>query len=114
MILRYNDTNGRENEMQERRIEILSNSQAKRRAAQIHNERIERDGYFSGSRVVDPRGPSQRNALAIKADRTSGTPRRTRGGHRMRARAAKRMDQVMAGREKMNALLRRAGIRASL
>ncbi len=65
--------------------------------------------------IIKNEGPNrqQRNA-DIFGDKKSGTPRRSSAGERMRRRAGKRLDQNMLGRDKINALMRRAGVRTRL
>lgn len=93
----------------------MSNNYRKREAARQHNAMIDKHGHqVVGPRVIDPEPQSQRNAMAAQRDATSGHPNRTYGGRRMRSRAGSTLDSMMKGREKLNRLFARAGIRLGL
>lgn len=55
----------------------------------------------------------QRNAAAY-GDKKTGTPNKSRGGRRMRSRADVNLGNIMAYRDRVNDLLRQAGIQSRL
>lgn len=92
----------------------MTNAERKREAARIHNAAYEAGKAKQYPNVLREAFPSQRNALAAKADRTSATPNRSQNGKRMRQRAGSKIDSLMNGRHKINMLFARAGIRLGL
>lgn len=92
----------------------MTNGERKREAAKAHNALYDagKAKHYPNVRVL--KMPSQRNALAAKADRTSATPNRSQNGKRMRQRAGRKIHALMRGRQNINMLFTRAGIRLGL
>lgn len=92
----------------------MTNRQLKREAAKAHNALYDAGKAKQYPSVLREADPSQRNALAAKADRTSATRNRSANGKRMRQRAGYKLAMLMAGRHNINMLFARAGIRLGL
>lgn len=92
----------------------MTNRQLKREAAKAHNALYDAGKAKQYPSVLREAEPSQRHALAAKADRTSATPSRSQNGKRMRERSGSKIYSLMKGRHKINMLFARAGIRLGL
>lgn len=92
----------------------MTNGERKREAAKAHNALYDAGKAKQYPSVLREADPSQRNALAAKAGRTSATPNRSQNGKRMRQRVESKLAKIMAGRHNINMLFARAGIRLGL